>query len=624
MAAYLPVLLGSVTAIPDDSTLSDLPRGQVDYLSHEWREEDVWRSWRSMTRQKNEIANGVRLENASWRTWWKQRNGLKTVTPETLNWLKDSDVTWLYGPLHTADSQWTYTPKPSPSTAAALDLPSSPSPSLSQSSGSFSKKPILKHRSISELLTSDFPPSPMFSPPDSDDDNPISFEDHVQDNSTGQSNLPRPSLMRTKSDTHITRWGPNRAFRRDSPPRVVPSGAPSAAEMHSSVLQRPDAMSVVPGQRRKHISFNTFVEQCIAIDKPKKRQPSWGGGFARGGNVAYGFEDDGYDEDSEDGIIDEGEELLFGDVDEQTRTPSRPYPPTSHAHAPSHSAHSHQRNSPPSSSSTSEEDEDDEVLEMRVRHTPSTAHPIVARSSSHSSSSTSSSSHSRPSKARSANYPSNGRHWRRGSGNSFMRSPSADKELVTIALIAPTILKTKADEDEHYPHSHSHAYPRAYPHPSSVSQHGKQGYSHGAKDSPVELVYMPPSYLYSEKDDADLDTAEEDATYQDSLTPRSQFFNQPLVTSPNMQAQAPIHQEEIMIDHFEVEQQSGPNVMQYNSEMQRYIPAEQGRGPEVVVSSEDGYPERPSLRSRSRSRSKSRSRTPSPNTVTTTVSANPS
>ncbi|KAF9269230.1 hypothetical protein L218DRAFT_851834 [Marasmius fiardii PR-910] len=39
-----------------------------------------------MTRQKNEIANGMRLENASWRTWWKQRNKLKTVNPETLNW----------------------------------------------------------------------------------------------------------------------------------------------------------------------------------------------------------------------------------------------------------------------------------------------------------------------------------------------------------------------------------------------------------------------------------------------------------------------------------------------------------------------------------------------------------
>jgi hypothetical protein len=28
----------------------------------------------------------MRLENASWRTWWKQRNKLSTVSPETLNW----------------------------------------------------------------------------------------------------------------------------------------------------------------------------------------------------------------------------------------------------------------------------------------------------------------------------------------------------------------------------------------------------------------------------------------------------------------------------------------------------------------------------------------------------------
>jgi len=88
MANYLPVLLvsGSTNTIPDDSSLVTLPRGQVDYLSHDWQEEDVWRSWRNMTRQKNEITNGIRLENASWRTWWKQRNKLKTVSPETLNW----------------------------------------------------------------------------------------------------------------------------------------------------------------------------------------------------------------------------------------------------------------------------------------------------------------------------------------------------------------------------------------------------------------------------------------------------------------------------------------------------------------------------------------------------------
>ena len=59
---------------------------QVDYLSHEWQEEDVWASWRATTKHKASMANGVRLENASWRTWNKQRNNLKTISPETLNW----------------------------------------------------------------------------------------------------------------------------------------------------------------------------------------------------------------------------------------------------------------------------------------------------------------------------------------------------------------------------------------------------------------------------------------------------------------------------------------------------------------------------------------------------------
>lgn len=86
--SYLPMLLVSVShsAAPDDSSFDTPAAGQVDYLSHEWKEEDVWRSWRNMTRQKNAIANGIRLENASWRTWWKQRNKLKTISPETLNW----------------------------------------------------------------------------------------------------------------------------------------------------------------------------------------------------------------------------------------------------------------------------------------------------------------------------------------------------------------------------------------------------------------------------------------------------------------------------------------------------------------------------------------------------------
>ncbi|KAJ5458926.1 hypothetical protein N7530_010870 [Penicillium desertorum] len=83
----------------DDSLIEDEPSRHVDYLSHDWKEEDIWSSWRYVTSRRNDYSNGVRLENASWRTWAKAKHNLKTISPESLNWLKDCDVTWLYGPL---------------------------------------------------------------------------------------------------------------------------------------------------------------------------------------------------------------------------------------------------------------------------------------------------------------------------------------------------------------------------------------------------------------------------------------------------------------------------------------------------------------------------------------------
>ncbi|KAL7420966.1 protein phosphatase regulator [Cryptotrichosporon argae] len=242
MAQIIP----PITSLPIDSSAAPsvediqdrLPSICVDYLSHDWTEEDVWASWRSMTRHKHEIANGVRLENASWRTWQKQRNKLRTISPETLNWLKDSDVTWLYGPLHTASVEPVRPLKQSTTDERyGIDRPSG-------------MKPILKHRTISELLTIPNPSSPILEAIRSTDD--IDSDDVA-------SIAGRPALMQTKSDTNIlaARGTP----RRRSPPRhpitanniveiPAPGGAPS-----------PD----VPGSGKRHISFNTFVEQRVAL-----------------------------------------------------------------------------------------------------------------------------------------------------------------------------------------------------------------------------------------------------------------------------------------------------------------------------------------------------------------------
>lgn len=74
-------------ALPaDDTQVKREPSRQVDYLSHEWHEEDIWESWKHIVSKRRVYGERSRLENASWRTWAKQKNGLKTVSPETLNW----------------------------------------------------------------------------------------------------------------------------------------------------------------------------------------------------------------------------------------------------------------------------------------------------------------------------------------------------------------------------------------------------------------------------------------------------------------------------------------------------------------------------------------------------------
>lgn len=76
----------SQTPSADDSSIEDEPSRHVDYLSHDWKEEDIWSSWRYVTSRRNDYSNGVRLENASWRTWAKAKHNLKTISPESLNW----------------------------------------------------------------------------------------------------------------------------------------------------------------------------------------------------------------------------------------------------------------------------------------------------------------------------------------------------------------------------------------------------------------------------------------------------------------------------------------------------------------------------------------------------------
>lgn len=70
----------------DDTAIRCEPSRHVDYLSHDWKEEDIWSSWRHIVARRKVYKNSPRLENASWRSWAKSKNRLKTVSPEKLNW----------------------------------------------------------------------------------------------------------------------------------------------------------------------------------------------------------------------------------------------------------------------------------------------------------------------------------------------------------------------------------------------------------------------------------------------------------------------------------------------------------------------------------------------------------
>ncbi|PIL24754.1 hypothetical protein GSI_12640 [Ganoderma sinense ZZ0214-1] len=406
LTSYLPVLLVSVThnAVPDDSSFDTQPQAQVDYLSHDWKEEDVWRSWRSMTRQKNAIANGMRLENASWRTWWKQRNNLPTVSPETLNWLKDSDVTWLYGPLHIGNDWTDYSQRKTPKLHAGQRktstdaLPGPYKTNVPSMPPSVPKKPILKRRSISQLLS--LPPSPFFNQIDSDEEE----EDmHIPSSAPPV----RPPLVHTKSDTHISMRG--RPFRKNSPPRIIAQDGAASQVGPTPPVAQVATLSDGSGStssdqdlsggssvdasgpaKKKHISFNTFVEQCIAIEKPKVKRSATGPTV---GARFYDAYDDGSDSElGYDGEYDEPSSMYYFNDNVAIGSDS--------------------------------EDDDDDVLEMR---TPS--------------------SRSRSNSASSMRKPPITTPLRAGTTSSRPRPPtvrrhSTDREHVTIAPIAPTLLKS--------------------------------------------------------------------------------------------------------------------------------------------------------------------------------------
>ena len=154
--------------------------------------------------------------------------------------MKDHDVTWLYGPLQTGDS---------------ILLKSDPIPSANQLSrgDSFaSKKPILKRRSLSEVML--------------------------------QRSLSSSTLMKQATDA-LRAQQPNKILR-DQPvlesrklsdfAASSGSGSPltrTTTDLGSSNPSTSSSGIQTPSTKR-HIHFNDKVEQCISINKDDEDRPS--------------------------------------------------------------------------------------------------------------------------------------------------------------------------------------------------------------------------------------------------------------------------------------------------------------------------------------------------------------
>lgn len=223
----------------DDTAVGAQPTRHVDYLSHDWKEEDIWSSWKHIISNRDGFGgNSARLENASWRTWIKAKNNLKTVSPETLNWLKDCDVTWLYGPLLTGKTSDLSGPR-NDEVAASL----SKSNSFIQSQSK--KKPILKKRSMSEIMLQKSLSSSSLIKQAA-----AAVQAQQKEMPRGIRVSPRPRFERAATD-YVTFPFSSRRLSRDQL-----STGPSTST--SGVIS--------PNSERKHIHFNEKVEQCIAVD----------------------------------------------------------------------------------------------------------------------------------------------------------------------------------------------------------------------------------------------------------------------------------------------------------------------------------------------------------------------
>ncbi|KAJ9109584.1 hypothetical protein QFC19_002023 [Naganishia cerealis] len=308
----------------DDTDISLEPSRHVDYLSHKWDMSDISKSWRYVIRKRPYVPNAARLENASWRTWAQRRGNLKTISPEVVNWSKDSDVTWLYGPI--LKDEENDAPSDEDNHRAATTATSAVAGDISLPSKSKSPKPILKRRTVQDMMISHA--------------NLMKLQKATSRMHERQLAGHRAAAAADGAGASETRGNEVPEFddydaisAKLNSQYFMPTAATSSFVSVDKYLDlAPSSADPTPDPKERRIHFNNEVQQCIAVDHISSDEyDSDDYDYNEELGEDYVYEDQQHEDDEEEEESDEDDGFVFSvrSPSSGVSIPGLPVPPLS-------------------------------------------------------------------------------------------------------------------------------------------------------------------------------------------------------------------------------------------------------------------------------------------------------
>ncbi|KAJ3316019.1 hypothetical protein HDV04_000228 [Boothiomyces sp. JEL0838] len=99
----------------------------VDYFHHEFDFLDLHTCWRKANLQGKHTIEAKRRENATWRKYFQNKYNIPKCNPQDIDWYKDNDVLWFYGPFFAHKESETAPLSRVPSSNSISDLKLKPS-----------------------------------------------------------------------------------------------------------------------------------------------------------------------------------------------------------------------------------------------------------------------------------------------------------------------------------------------------------------------------------------------------------------------------------------------------------------------------------------------------------------